>query len=188
MNFARGLAACAAPLLLVACAAFTVERQPPAPAFDILGRMLVSNEGRAFSSNFRWRHVADNDEIWLMSPVGQTLAYIVADDTGATLKSADQQEYQARSVESLTRRVLGWPLPLDHLQYWIAGTTAPGTAAVMVGRDEQGRLEALEQHGWHIRYAYPEPGAGGQPRRLDMAQQGQQIRIVIDQWRGGVGP
>ncbi len=190
MNFARGLAAAAAALLLAACAAFTSPgvRPPPAAPFDILGRMLASSEGSAFSSGFRWRHGVDKDEIWLMSPVGQTLAYIVADAGGAALTAADQQEYHAMSVESLTNRALGWPLPLDRLQHWISGSAAPGVAIVNVARDARDRLEMLEQDNWRIRYAYPDSGAGRQPRRLDMTQEARQLRMVIDQWRSGVAP
>jgi len=187
MNSARSLAAGAVALLLAACAAFTSpERQPPVAPFDVLGRMLASSDGRAFSSGFRWRHGADNDEIWLTSPVGQTLAYIVADAGGAALTAADRQEYHAATVESLTRRALGWPLPLDQLQHWIAGAAAPGSAGTQITRDGQGRLDVLEQDGWRIRYVYAD-AASRQPRRLDMSQQTQQIRIVIDQWRSGVG-
>src|SRR5688572_17167515 len=88
--------------LLAGCAAFTAgERVPAAESFDILGRVLASSGGRAFSANFRWHHMAGNDEIWLMSPAGQTLAHIATDASGATLTTADQKEYRSFSVESL---------------------------------------------------------------------------------------
>jgi outer membrane lipoprotein LolB len=190
MNLARGLAACAVAMLLSGCAVFAPGGLPPAAGpFDILGRVLASNDGRAFSSNFRWRHDTDGDEIWLMSPVGQTLAYILADAGGATLTAADQQEYRALSVENLTRRVLGWPLPLARLQHWINGEAAPDQATATVARDAQGRVAALEQDGWSIRYTYPESVAGAPlPRRLDMAQGTQQIRMIIDDWRRSDAP
>ena len=190
MNVARTLAAGAAALLFTACAALTPgQRVPAAAAFDIIGRMLTSHDGRAFSSGFRWRHDRDGDEIWLLSPVGQTLVYIVADAAGATLTGADRQSYQAGSVESLTRDALGWPLPLDRLQHWITGTAAPGDAGAKVEHDARNRVMALEQSGWRIRYGYPESGGtADRPRRLDLAQGGVQIRLVIDTWRDGSAP
>lgn len=190
MNVVRGLTAGAVALLLSACAVFIPgERLPPAESFDILGRVLASNDGRAFSSNFRWRHAADRDEIWLMSPIGQTLAYIESDAGGAVLTAADQQEYRAMSVENLTRRALGWPLPLDRLQHWITGRTVAGVVIMEALRDPHGRLLTLEQDGWRIRYGYPESDTVVlRPRRLDMTQDGQQIRLIVDEWRSGVVP
>ncbi len=189
MKAARTLAAAAAALLLAACAATLPDKRLPAAAtFDLLGRVLVSNEGRAFSSGFRWRHDADSDEIWLLSPVGQTLAHIAADAGGATLTTADQQTYQAASVEKLTGQALGWPLPLDRLQHWITADAVPGMAVAKVARDARSRVTVIEQADWRIRYVYPETGNDQErPRRLDMTRDGQQIRLVIDTWRGGRG-
>ncbi|MDP1538241.1 MAG: lipoprotein insertase outer membrane protein LolB [Burkholderiales bacterium] len=182
---ARIMAAGAFALLCAGCTVFTAgERAPSATPFDILGRVLASNDGRAFSANFRWRYTVAESEIWLMSPAGQTLAHIAADAAGATLTTADQQEYRALSVENLTRRALGWPLPLAQLQHWIHGEVIPGGAIAAVARDAKGRLSLLEQEGWSIRYAYPEPADGTPlPRRLDMLQAGQRLLMVIDEWR-----
>lgn len=186
MNFRviRLLAAGAAALLCAACAMLTPGANvPAAEPFDILGRVLASNDGRAFSANFRWRHTAADNEIWLMSPIGQTLAYIAADANGATLTAADQREYRALSVEGLTRQALGWPLPLAQLQHWIRGGTVPGSVISAVSRDARGRLSLLEQEGWGIRYIHPETGDSILPQQLELTQGGQRIRMVIDQWR-----
>lgn len=183
----RALAALAMAMLFAGCALLAPgDSVPPAASFDLLGRVLVSGDGRAFSSNVRWRHAAGDHEIWLMSPVGQTLAHIAADDSGATLTAADQQVYRARTVEGLTRSALGWSLPLIRLQYWIQGLAVPDGPVAEVTRDAQGRPVALAQGGWSIRYAYDEAGAmPPRPRRLDMDSNGQKIRLVIDGWRSG---
>jgi outer membrane lipoprotein LolB len=184
-GIARALAAGAVFLLCAGCAAFPeAESLPSAAPFDILGRVLASNDSRAFSAGFRWRHAAAENEIWLMSPAGTTLVHIAADAEGATLTAADQQEYRAASVESLTRRALGWPLPLAQLQHWIRGAAVPGAVAAAIVRDGSGRPSLLEQEGWSIRYVYPDAAGDLQrPRRLDLTQDGQRIRMVIDEWR-----
>lgn len=172
-------------LLLAACASIMPEPGiPPGAPFDLLGRMLVSGEGRAFSSNFRWRYSAAGDELWLMSPLGQTLAHVVADDGGATLTAADQQVYRDSSVESLTRRALGWPLPLAQLRHWVRGQPVPGTEITDMTRDEKQRPLRFGQAGWVIRYNYPDGSTDvAPPRRLELANNAQLIRLVIDQWR-----
>ena len=174
--------AAVAALLLAGCAALSGPVAPSVP-FDALGRLLVSGEGRAFSAAFRWRHEMPLNEIWLMSPAGTTLAQLRMDDSGATLTTADQQEYRAFSAEGLTRRALGWPLPLAQLQHWMRGAAVPDVVVAVVERDARGRLSRLEQGGWLVRYAYPETEPAVLPLRLDMEHGGQRIRMVIDAWR-----
>ena len=181
----RGLLAAAAALLFAGCAIVPDTR---APDFDVLGRMLASHDGRAFSAHFRWRRDATDNEIWLMTPAGTTLAYIKADPAGATLTAADGQEYRAFSAEGLTRNALGWPLPLVPLQYWIRAEPVPGSVPDEQAHDSRGRLLRLVQAGWHIRYAYAETAEGGPlPQRLDLEQGGQRLRLVIDDWREQAG-
>jgi outer membrane lipoprotein LolB len=182
----RALAAAAAFALLGACAALGPAPAPRAAPFDLLGRVLVSYDGRAFASNLRWRHGAADDEIWLLTPAGQALVHIVDAPGGAVLTGADGQQLRAGSVEALTRRALGWELPLARLQYWVRGRPAPEPAPQAQQRDADGRLALLAQDGWRIAYTHHAPDRhGGLPRRLELDGGGQQIRLVIDDWRAG---
>ena len=179
-------AALAAALTVAGCATPPPggPGEPSPTPFDLSGRVLVHYDGRAFSSGLRWQHGPGRDEIWLLSPIGQTLAHIVNEPDGATLTSADQQQYRAISVDSLTRQALGWELPLARLQYWVRGEIAPGGAPGAVERDANQRLIRLEQHGWRIAFAnYPLEEHEGLPRRLDLARDDHEIRLVIDAWR-----
>ncbi|MEN9783983.1 MAG: outer-rane lipoprotein LolB [Pseudomonadota bacterium] len=190
MSCARAIAAVFAAMMLAGCVSIAPgNNRPAAASFDMLGRVLVSGDGRAFSSGLRWRHDAAGDELWLMSPVGQTLAHIAADETGAVLTTPDQQEYRAFSAENLTRRALGWPLPLTELRFWIVATPAGGDTQALTTRDAAGRLSLLEQNGWIVRYTYPEsPDSTMLPKRLDMSRGDQRIRLVIDGWRREEAP
>lgn len=174
--------ALAALLTVAACA--VIAPVPQAPPFDILGRVLVSYDGRAFSSNLRWRHAPQEDEIMLLTPLGQTLARIVNNVDGATLTAADRRTYQAGSVESLTRQALGWELPLERLRFWVRGEAAPGSVPTALERDPSARVVQLEQDGWRIELVnYARDEHGGRPRLLDLTRGAQRIRLVIDEWR-----
>lgn len=185
-------AALAVTLGAAACATLSPDADRPARAptpFDLSGRVLVSYDGRAFSSGLRWQHVLERDEIWLLSPVGQALAHIVNEIHGATLTGANRKQYHAVSVESLTSQALGWELPLTRLQYWVRGEIAPGSAPGVVERDANRRLIRLEQDGWRIAFInYPLEEHEGLPRRLDLARGAHEIRLVIDGWRSAVAP
>jgi outer membrane biogenesis lipoprotein LolB len=72
----------------------------------------------------------------------------------------------------------------------VQGAIAPDAVIQHVERDGHGRLVALEQNGWRIAYAYYALGEqAGRPRRLDIANGAQVIRLIIDSWReDSVGP
>ena len=183
----RRAVAAAGLLLCAACVTVPFETGVPAapsPPFDLSGRVAVSFEGRAFSSSVRWQHLAERDEIWLLTPVGQALAHIVDDGDGAVLTASDRRQYRAASVESLTRQALGWELPVARLKYWVRGAIAPGSAPDAVVRDDDGRLARVEQDGWHVALTYySAQDFDGLPRTLDLTGGGYRIRLVIDTWR-----
>jgi outer membrane lipoprotein LolB len=170
--------------VLAGCA--TLAPAPEAPPFDLLGRVFVGYDGPAYSSNLRWQHDSGRDEIWLMTPLGQTLAHIVSSPYDATLTAADQKQYHAASVESLTRSALGWELPVTPLRYWVRGEIAAGAPPSAMERTPDGRLATLTQDGWQITFTH---GASSEhpelPRRLELTNGSQQIRLVIDRWQGG---
>jgi len=180
-------AALAASALVAACATLAPPERAPVP-FDLIGRVAVRHDERAFASNVRWHHLADRDEIWLLTPAGQTLAYIVSDSAGATLTGADRSRYSAPDVESLTRQGLGWELPLTYLGWWVRGEPAPGTVAQNVERDERARVVGFTQDGWRVTLV-PDPSRenGRLPRRLELANGPLVIRMIVDTWRAGAG-
>lgn len=186
MYLSRICAALAAGATLAGCAALGPPPAPlaRAPAFDLVGRVAVSYDGRAFSSGVRWEHTAERDEIWLLTPMGQAVAYIVDDAGGAVFTGADRSEQRGRDIGALTRRALGWELPVARLAWWVRGELAPDSVIQRVERDGQGRLAVLAQDGWRIEYAYP-PSSGreAQPRRLEITAGEQTIRLVVDGWR-----
>jgi len=170
-------------VVLAACATVQVAPRDPQP-FDLLGRVLVTYSGGAVTANVRWTHDADRDEIWLMTPTGQTLAHIIDTPSGAVLTRTDQEQYRAGSVEALTRRALGWALPLNLLQYWMRGVPAPGAPPKAIERGPGGRLVAFQQSGWRVALTYHTEGElAGKVRRADLSDGANGIRFVVDTWR-----
>lgn len=190
MTLPRLRATLAAATLLAGCAALSPPRAPVTPVpFDLIGRVAVSYDGRSFFSNVRWHHTPQRDEIWLLTPAGQTLARIVSDGDGATLTGADRSEHRGADVESLTREGLGWELPLTRLGWWVRGEAVPGTPAQDVERDARARLAAFTQDGWRVtltRDALVEDNP--LPRRIEVSGEGHLIRLVVDRWRSADAP
>lgn len=181
--------AIAASLLALAACAATPKHDVPVPAiptaerFELSGRIGVKYDASSFSGSLRWRHGADRDEIWLYSPLGQTVANLRSDGSGAELLTADKKRYFAPDAEQLARNVLGWGLPLSGLQYWVVGQVAPHMLQYEVERDAEQRLALIQQDTWRIvfsRYATPE--AGGLPDKLTLQYGTVEIKLLIDAW------
>lgn len=152
-------------------------------AFTFNGRVAVRYEGRHSSAGVRWVHSRQKDEIALMNPLGQTAALIRSDVQGVVLDTADRH-YAAADAESLTREVLGWPLPLAGLHHWVLGLPAPHGGLAELTRNEAGQVTVLRQDGWVIRYnRYASAAPDALPVRIAL-ERGERflIQVVIDEW------
>jgi len=195
LKFIRLFAVCAFLVLPWGCASLPVPPEEPeaAPraqaavdaggAFRLNGRIGVSHNGESFSGSLRWRHSAEGDEIFILSPLGQGVARISRNLAGASLETAEGRDYRAADVESLTEEVLGWRLPASGLQYWVAGRPAPEGPAKAELDDNQ-QLRRLYQDGWRIDYlGYRLVQGRMLPAKLEMALGDDlRVRLVIDDW------
>ncbi len=191
----RLFAICAFLVLPWGCAGLPVPPEKPEAAsraqaavdaggaFRLSGRIGVSHNGESFSGSLRWRHSAEDDEIFILSPLGQGVARISRNLAGASLETAEGRGYRAADVESLTEEVLGWRLPASGLQYWVAGRPAPeGPAEAEL--DDNLQLRRLHQDGWRIDYlGYRLVQGTLLPAKLEMAMGDHlRVRLVIDDW------
>jgi len=177
--FRCAIALCVA--FLAACAAGPAVA--PVPAFDLTGRVAVRFQDRGFASAVRWKQNGGSDEIWLTAPLGQTIAYLQADAEGAMLTAADQKQYRASSIESLTRSALGWRFPVAGMRYWVLGQPAPGMVLAAVERNAAGRITRFIQDDWQVAFNYAAKSLA--PSRLEIIGSDAKIRFVIDSWTPG---
>ncbi len=189
------LVACCFPVLLWGCAELPVPppelesiNRPQADSsadglFRLAGRIAVSHNGESFSGSLRWSHAAGEDEIFILSPLGQGVARILSNSAGATLETAEGRGYRAADVESLTEEVLGWRLPARGLQYWVMGRPAPD--GMSEGElDENLQLRTLRQDGWRVDYTgYRMVQGALLPAKLEVTlDERLRVRLVIDDW------
>ncbi|MDB5809920.1 MAG: outer rane lipoprotein LolB [Betaproteobacteria bacterium] len=178
MKFKFQCCAAVCALLLAACAS------PPRvidslPAFELAGRIAVKYQERGFSSSLRWKQTNGRDEIWLTTPLGQTVGFLEAGADGATLTASDQKQYRASSIESLTKSAFGWRFPVDGLRYWVFGEAPPNLPPAAIERDGAKRIARLKQDDWQIAFNYPTADAA-RPSRLEIVGNDADIRLVID--------
>lgn len=176
------------PLGLPGCAS-----APPAPQsvtrpaqaehapFVMSGRIAVKHNGERSSAAIRWTHNAEEDEILLFAPLGQTVARIHRAGQHVMLDTPDKH-YAAQDAEELTQQVLGWRLPLSGLEYWILALPAPaGTFGIE--SDANGQVSMLRQNGWTVSYTrYATSAPDSLPLRLALQREELEIQLLIDEW------
>ena len=171
--------------LLLSCA----SQPPQAPVvstpyiddFELKGRVGVNLDGRGYSARLKWRHEEASDALWLYSPVGSTIAKVVANGNRATLVTAKKETFSSDNVQQLTRDVLGWDLPLAGLRHWVLGRADPDMPVTLLRRDERMRIKQLAQSDWQIEYlAYA--GDGALPSSMLLSYSDLSMRLIIDGW------
>ena len=176
-------------LVLSACATAPMRPAETAvPALDqpfaIDGRLSAKRGSDGAAANFAWSHAGARDRIDFASPLGQVYARI---DGNSDRILVEQPGSAARSYgdwRSMTIALLGAPVPIDDLAYWIRGAARAGTVA-SVERDAQGRALVLRQQAWEIVYTYPDDAPGARPSRLVLKfpdVEPVEVRVVVDRW------
>lgn len=184
----RSLLVAGLALLLTACATPRVAEQTPAIAsitpatpWSLQGRLAIQAGENSQSGQLHWQHRPGTETILLLSPLGQGVARIVSDVSGVALEVPNKPVRRAADAETLTRDALGVALPLSGLSHWILARPDPQRPAERT-LDAQGRVTQLRQDGWVIDYPQYMSETDLRPRRLNVARNGLEIRLVIDKW------
>jgi outer membrane lipoprotein LolB len=155
-------------LLLAGC-----SLNPPLPAhppasqvttFAFTGRLAVRQGETRHHLKIDWRHARVRDEILLATPLGQGVAEIVRDGTGATLLLADRRRFAADDWSTLAEQVFGFRLPLDNSARWLLG-------------------EPLAGEGWRMTVVERESTApDALPTVIELERDDIAVRLKIDEW------
>lgn len=115
-------------MLLAACAFNNGTDKPAAwqeeraaGDFAAEGRLAVNADGRGYHAGFDWTKQNGVETININSPLGNTLGQLCRDGKGVLAVDAGGGVFYARSAEELSRRLLGFQLPLQYLSVWANG-------------------------------------------------------------------
>lgn len=190
------LALCITTLVLAACAG--QQPQPPMVGpgersvsqlqhWTIIGKLGVRSPRDNGSANLTWQQkAAPNYRIHLSGPLGAGATVISGTPGGVSLQRGDEPAMHARDPAQLTEQMLGWPLPVSEMFYWVRGLPAPGGSA-SEQRNAQGQLQGLRQAGWQLSFSdYQAVGAYSLPTRIKAeTSQGAgpvKVTLVIKEW------
>ena len=159
-------------------------------AIEVGGRLSVryqqNGKPQSLQGKFRWQQQGEQTDITLYSPLGQTIATIAITPGLAVMAQSDGEKKQAPNVTALTQEVLGWPMPVDGLRYWLQGFVQNVEGKLQTASPEG--MHSFQSDGWRVRYVSWQRNASIQyPKRVDMerttAEAGDIVlRLVIDDW------
>ncbi len=187
-------------LVLAGCATITQPLPPTEPpansvinqkhlaalanikAFALKGRLGVVTQKQGFSGGIDWQHQVITDNIDVFSPVGGKVANIAKNSSGVTLTDQKGHSVSAQDAESLTETTLGFRLPLSGLSDWAVGR--PNASKIEASSwDEQGKLIALKQDGWDIRYEnYNDNHGVSLPNLIVLKSEKVNLKLLVEKW------
>ncbi len=158
-------------------------------SWEVHARLALRAGEHSAQAGLQWTRAGARHTIVLRGPFGQGLARLTRDADGAHLQDVEHNQHEAESAEALLLKTTGWRIPVDELDYWIRGLPAPGVSHEPAP-DETGRLAALRQSGWEIRFSdYRRYGRYELPGFLVLrissgaaGDEGLETRLVIDRW------
>lgn len=167
-----------------------VERQYQS-AIAVGGRLSVryqqNGQPQSLQGKFRWEQNGEETDITLYSPLGQTIALIAISPGLTVMAQANGEKRQAPNVTLLTEEVLGWPMPVEGLRYWLQGFVRNGDGSLQSASPDQG--QSFRSDGWQVRYVSWQRNANTlYPKRVDLERSSAQagdisLRLVIDDWQ-----
>lgn len=152
--------------------------------FQFNGKLGFRNSEEAFSVAINnWLQDADKYQIELSSTffglgaieLKGTAAWIEANEPGQEPVRSDYPNYTIKEL-------LGSPLPIQRIRYWLRGIPAPQSKSQET-LNEQGLLSTLEQDGWTIHLdRYHDVSNLPLPGRIKIEQNDTRITLVVAQW------
>ena len=131
-----------------------LQRNQQLEAIDnwtLTGRLGIRSPNQTDSLNFSWQHATNKQLLLLYGAFGNTYAKLSQSNNQATLELSDNNVYQSDNVEELLYNVLGYPLPVEHLDFWVRGLPFPGEKSELT-YDALGYLKTIIYEQWTITF------------------------------------
>ena len=155
--------------------------------WSFVGKLSLDDGEQGGSGRLQWEVTPGKSNLDFHGAMGRGAWHLQITPEGAILKEADGSEHTAAGVNELIQDRMGWPIPVDALQWWVRGLAAPGAIEAEVF-DQDGLLLSLEQFGWSVDFNRYDSVAGvAMPVRLDAGQGGYRVKLAIGRWQMNTG-
>lgn len=180
---------CACLLSLAACAG-----RPPVDQIDwsavearelnqfvVHGKVGFRRSDKGGSATLTWKQSASEYELLATGPMGQGATQIRGNATRIRISRGDET-LRSEEPGALLAEMLGWPIDIESLAWWVRGLPAPGRAAE-VDTDAEGKPARIRQQGWDILLdRWRASGERLLPHRLVATGGDSRITLLIERW------
>jgi len=151
--------------------------------WGLAGKISLDDGDQGGSGKLQWNVWPDQSEMSFSGAMGRGAWQLRMGPEGALLKTADGTEQTAADVNDLIWEYIGWPVPLDALQWWARGLAAPGlTEYEQFGPD--GLLTSLRQFGWNVDFSrYDSVNGIELPIRMKATRNSYRVKLAVSRWR-----
>jgi len=151
-----------APIWLTEAKPFTesLAQLQATPAWRYSAKVGIRTPETREQANVVWQFADQSNNVRLFGPLGAGAVRLQFDQYGVVLSDNKGVLHRGDSAEELLSRIVGWPIPLEALTYWLFALPDPDKV-YRYQQNESGHLSVLEQQGWLIAYSgYKEAGLG----------------------------
>lgn len=152
--------------------------------FQLSGKLGFRNTDEAFSVAINyWKQNADRYDIQLSSTfLGLGSVSILGSPAWIEIRENGEEPIQSPYPNEALEQLLGMPLPVQRIRYWIKGVPAPQSAATET-RDERGLVSNITQDEWQIELdRYHDVNGMPLPGRIKINREGTRITLAVTQW------
>lgn len=158
------------------------QRLSAIPAWNLAGRISLDDGQDGGSGKLQWKVSPGSSVLDFYAAMGRGAWHLDIRENGVTLKDA-KGVHSAPDVQTLLQQQLGWPVPVDALQWWVRGLHAPGPVEAS-NIDSQGLLTQLRQFGWLIEFnRYTGVEAESLPVRLEATRDQYRVKMAVSRWQ-----
>ena len=154
--------------------------------WGLVGKISLDDGDDGGSGRLQWSVEPGHSELDFHGAMGRGAWHLQIGQDGVLLKMADGTEQAADDVNDLIQERMGWPIPLDALQWWVRGLVAPGVIESETYGSE-GLLTSLRQFGWDVDFKrYASVDGVELPIRLNATNDNYRVKLAISRWRMNV--
>ena len=156
--------------------------------WHVKGKLGYKSASDAGSAWLDWRQQLEHFKLLLGGPFGAGTVEIVGNGHTVALRQGNKPDQFAPSAKALSRKLLGWELPIEELSYWIRGIPAPDVPVVDQSFNSQGLLAIFQQAGWQLKLSkYRDTEMGKLPSKLVAIQNGTRFTLIIKEYNFDLG-
>jgi outer membrane lipoprotein LolB len=153
--------------------------------WSLVGRISLADGKDGGSGRLQWVARDGLTELDFHGAMGRGAWNLQIEPTRAVLREANGSVQSAVAVDDLIQQRMGWPIPVDALQWWVRGLAAPGEIDELL-LDSTGVPVKLAQFGWNVDFKRFDSDSGlSLPTRLDARRDNYRVKLAVSTWLMG---